>query len=426
MMAQAPTAPKKQGGSRRQGDAVAVALRESLIHHPLSKVGPDDDDDDDDTRVSALRELLWLLMSNPAGGAPGSRGTPGIVAKKLAEANPSASVSANARACEDEDPPLLQIFICPGDGGVGADGYRPFAKALATNAACRLQVYVFEGFLTLERASLEDLARGCVDAMVSCGGDPDRARRRRRSCCLVAHSWGSLVALEMARRLEEAGQELGGSLVLLDPSADLFLANDVINGHGPEETLALQELLLALLERFRVHKEHQPRLAELALEGLSTESVVSLKAVAATRLDNLSLRPMWWPHLQRPLQTECVLLLAVSPLSSSIGEVAKEDLSECTEWYQVSKRRALHKGLGDIVNISATIWVDGDHYSMLESPHVDRLAEKFLLSVQVDRPRGPTDPTDSSEPLPGSTEWMPLFAASTWPVSHYKDSPGPS
>lgn len=205
--------------------------------------------------VPALALLRGLLGVLEAPASPGGR--------QLAEARPPAGsdclIGRNGAAAP-RDLPVL--WVCPGDGGIGADGFRPLAAELPDG----LEVRAFDGLLDVGSPgydSLEECAARCLRQArnrveVDRGSTPgtgeqlaeleDERRTRMRaaegSWVLMGHSWGCLLALEVARQLEEdEGPGAVPTLILLDPSPELFASDH----RGPSETPSHRERACGLL-----------------------------------------------------------------------------------------------------------------------------------------------------------------------------------
>jgi len=332
------------------------------------------------------RELLGLLADS---------GSQGVEARCLGEklaASPSGIQQAQVEP----------ILVCPGDGGCGCDGYRPLAMHMQAFAS----TYVFDGLLgwPLEGVpplpSMEEMA---AQSVASARGLEKRIQRYQ----LVGHSWGAMLALEIARQLEDAGETVA-FVCLLDPSPEMFtedqqafessalgLATDswlqsVLcmgreAGDDTEELAPSFQSALALSDLFQLlvrggakdlQEELQLRLQEndvvgavqLAREKLDSASFAEAQAVANARAHNLKMRPPHWPRFPRPLRARVLLVMAMD--------------QETDEWARVEKRAVLTNALGQVAEDVTTVWTPGDHYSMLAPPHCQALARTIASAME--------------------------------------------
>lgn len=296
-------------------------------------------------------ELLELLAGT---------GQQGVVARRL----------CRAQTCHAETSP---IFICPGDGGVGCEGYRPLALQLEASTA----VWVFDGLLGEPLQGKPPLS--------SMGASVARCIEAARAVCpgrpyqLLGHSWGAAVALEAARQLEEAGEPVGG-VFLLDPSPELFGASDACS-LAPQCSQA--EALAGLLHFASrcgvadLGEELHAALAAGAHEqatvaariAFGAEMLAHMQAVADAREHNLRLRPPHWPSFPKRIKAKVLLVLAID--------------QSVDDWDRIDKRTALIDALAGLAEDVSTVWVAGDHYSMLLNPQCVGLARTLAKALGV-------------------------------------------
>lgn len=361
----------------------------------------------------AWQKLLQLLTSGCS---------PSICAKQLGR--PSQQPLA--------DPAML--FVCPGDGGAGIEGYRPLALQLSDHCS----VWGFEGLLgpvdsdrskQARQEPLEMSVFRCMEAARSVlgdGGDNGVDGDKRQPFRLLGHSWGCMVALEMARQLEDAGESVA-CVVLLDPSPELFetgpsAGTTQCSGQEALEDMFYSVAQSALASRLLGGSSPAPRaeteteeegasraaraLVEAAREALGAEELELLQRVADARARNLRLRPTRWPRFKKRLRAKVFLVLALGDQPAS-GE---GNTSIRAQWEQVEKRAALTLALQEIAGDVSTLWADGGHFSMLAQPHVEALARQLaLVTTQTDSFSGLRESNGDEEP--GGRRWFSCAGA---------------
>jgi len=197
---------------------------------------------------------------------------------------------------------------------------------------------------------------------------------------LIGHSWGCLVALEMARQLEEAGRWVPG-VILLDPSPDMLEEqNGTDADHDASQASSIVETLQLALRcgvggfseelcsAVRDCDVEQASAAALAAFGKDT--FAQIQAVASARDHNLRLRPQALHAFpRRRLKARVQLVLAHHQSTN--------------EWERIEKRGKLTGSLGRIAEDVCTMWTEGDHYSMIQPPHSEALARALSTTFEI-------------------------------------------
>ncbi|CAJ1407500.1 unnamed protein product [Effrenium voratum] len=166
-----------------------------------------------------------------------------------------------------------EVLVCPGDGGAGVEGYRPLAVAL--QSACR--VWVVDGLLSTCR-SLEEMA----EEVLRCW----RCSGKRR--VLLGHSWGVLLALQLAQLTDVE------AVWLLDPSKHHFAPAEPVMDHEAELLELLARLCQAGAAQGLLMAARSGRMTEME-KVLSQNQFQRLRQAAAARSHNLSLRASYKP-----------------------------------------------------------------------------------------------------------------------------------
>lgn len=196
---------------------------------------------------------------------------------------------------------------------------------------------------------------------------------------LMGHSWGCLVALEMARQLEEAGRWVPG-VILLDPSPDMFdEPNGTGTGHDASHASSLVETLQLALRCgvgglsselcSAVRDSDVERASAAARAAFGKDTFAQIQAVASARDHNLRLRPQALQAFPRRLKAPVQLVLAHHQSTN--------------EWDRIDKRGKLAGSLGRIAEDICTMWTEGDHYSMIQPPHSEALARALSKTFEV-------------------------------------------
>jgi len=240
---------------------------------------------------------------------------------------------------------------------------------------------------------MESMAADCIRVAKDSGGGIGKF-------CLAGHSWGCLVALEMARQLESAREQVQ-LLCLFDPSPEMFLnqtaapeeaseKSDLMTAmtmcwggkradHDGREELApvfaeamnLADLVKVLAQaspadclddelQQRIIQGDDIALAQRAQRILDSDTLSKAHMVADARAHNLRLRPPHWPKFPRLLQTEVLLVLAVD--------------QDADDWARALKRSKLLAAFANVAENVTIVWTPGDHYKMLAPPHCEALA----------------------------------------------------
>lgn len=196
---------------------------------------------------------------------------------------------------------------------------------------------------------------------------------------LMGHSWGCLVALEMARQLEEAGRWVPG-VILLDPDPDMFEEpNGIGTSHETSHASSLVETLqLALrcgvgglsVELCSAVKDNDVERASAAARATFGKDIFAqIQAVASARDHNLRLRPQALHAFPRRLKARVQLVLAHHQSTN--------------EWDRIEKRGQLLRSLERIGEDVCTMWTEGDHYSMIQPPHSEALARALSKTFEI-------------------------------------------
>lgn len=305
--------------------------------------------------AGAWRELLGALAAGH-----------GVRARPLGPLGPGAGPS---------------LFICPGDGGLGGDGYRPLALALGA----RMRALVLDGLLGRWEC-LDGLAAECARAILEALG-----RAQGRCFWLLGHSWGCMLALEVARQLEGAGEMGLAGVMLLDPSPELFegssgSAEGAVPAGAPGEGEVAELLRLALHGRGEAHSEIRllptgasgseadgVALVQAARDVMADEEFANLRSLASARARNLRLRPLQWPRYRQRVRASVVQLLAMGLDDAEHRETA--------DWQRITKRAVLTRALEGLAEEVHTTWAEGDHYSILAPPLVEGVARQLIAAA---------------------------------------------
>ncbi|CAJ1407498.1 unnamed protein product [Effrenium voratum] len=226
-----------------------------------------------------------------------------------------------------------EVLVCPGDGGAGVEGYRPLAVAL--QSACR--VWVVDGLLSTCR-SLEEMA----EEVLRCW----RCSGKRR--VLLGHSWGVLLALQLAQLTDVE------AVWLLDPSKHHFAPAEPVMDHEAELLELLARLCQAGAAQGLLMAARSGRMTEME-KVLSQNQFQRLRQAAAARSHNLSLRASY-----KPLHVPVHVILA-----SEMEATPQQRLLDLDCIRSISR---------DV----AVSWTAGTHYSMLEPSNCTALAAALL------------------------------------------------
>jgi thioesterase domain-containing protein len=213
--------------------------------------------------------------------------------------------------------------------------------------------------------SIDVLAAGCLATV--------RANQATGPYVLAGWSLGGLIALDLARQLEDIGQSV--SLVAVLDSR----ARTAIPGHGAVPLTAFASYLAARHGQAFAFDPGWPMLDEDAqldrvLAWARTHRALppgyelgELRQVVAGYAQAVQARFALLAHHQpQPCAAPLLYLRARAPLEHGVPDLAEE----CRSWSRATVR---------------VVDVPGDHYSMLMSPNVDAVALELSAWLVADR-----------------------------------------
>ncbi|WP_281955800.1 non-ribosomal peptide synthetase [Pseudophaeobacter arcticus] len=356
-----PAIAAAQEGSAGQAPRTAVETQMLQIwEEVLGKSGFGVTDDFFDIGGHSLLALRLVLLIEQRMG----------VKIPLAELFKSATVAhlaqvAHSKTADDglvplwlrgEGPPLWLVHT----GGGMLWNYQPLVQALAPE----FPVYGFEARGLFDGAAPQDSIADMAALFIA----NMRRRQPEGPYRLAGHSFGGVVAWEMACQLQAAGVEVAG-LCLFDSS--LTRPDDAWHGRQPKTRVAARDLVAAV-QVFARFTDSQMALDEATLARLSvTEQLEQAAELMASSIGSHQAARQMVEGLLRISNSHRAARLAYSPASHSApvvlfqaaqSDLEKDDLSD-QPWRDIAS------------GAFETQIVPGDHVTMMAPPHVASLAK---------------------------------------------------
>ncbi|MBT7409564.1 MAG: amino acid adenylation domain-containing protein, partial [Methylococcales bacterium] len=263
------------------------------------------------------------------------------------------------------------IFCIPGPGG-NVLGLQSFFQALGDDQSCYgLQSIGLDG-VTPPLKSIEAMAKAFIEVVVPVQGD--------HPYYLAGHSFGGLIAFEMARQLQSMGKKIG-LLALFDtyaPTKELMdreedkpkdnaewivALTDYINEWSDQDIVADYDALTKLDE------EQQLDWIKSQLEQIGLfASHLQIKGLLQVYKNSASIKY---------IPEGCISLDNVTLFKAKEFDENHPDAI-------IKKMRAIPTlGWGELLTVEPLVCeVPGDHNSMLELPNVERLAQAVKMKIK--------------------------------------------
>jgi thioesterase domain-containing protein len=237
------------------------------------------------------------------------------------------------------------LFLIHGLGGHVA-AFLPLARGLAADRP----VY------GLQAQGLDPAQEphDCIEAMAAFYVNEIQGVRPHGPYLLGGWSMGGLIAMEAARQLEKAGEEVA-LVALLDTYLSLADFQKLSLDDQPVIRWIAPHLKLSAAELKNLPLQQQWERVEQQAERVEGIGVVEIRRLAAVCRAQLSALSRYVPH---PYLGPAVLLAAEN------GQSPRNE-----EWKSLCPRLRVER-------------ISGNHYTMLSKPHVDVLAERLDRYLQ--------------------------------------------
>ncbi|HET8888131.1 MAG TPA: amino acid adenylation domain-containing protein, partial [Candidatus Angelobacter sp.] len=282
------------------------------------------------------------------------------LAKLIAsEKSPSSELLVPIQTSGDAPP----IFALPGAGG-NVLSLQPLSRMLGDK----------QPFYALQAGGLDGAAPpfGSVEQTAKANIAALKTVQPRGPYTLIGHSYGGVVAFEMARMLLEQAEQIS-SLILLDSIAPSLIQEET----GHDEATELFEACAALANQYGVHLSADLKRLQLSSAEEDIQYVIGLLNACGVEINGDQFA-MFYKVYQANLR--CYRTYRPSPLPREIDV----SLVRATQGHAEGQELPHDYGWNELVPGPVRIYdIEANHFSMLEEPHIEKLAGAFSPSTAL-------------------------------------------